>query len=508
VKAGINIVNIESNVQNQSSTLPVKKQSQSENQSVNFENILKESIAASNEAKSSSKKDKAASNTAPSDEDILKKAKVPDKDSNKSENKLKTAEAVIKESLEAGKETIRKSDIPKVLNLTSKEKAKKILSDTADDVTGIYSVFHNILKSENKALSSNNLPQETKNEISTVANDIKDALKLIKSAGNLKDLKTALEKLDKLSKTEGFKSLLKLAEGSENQSTSGFKELITKLPKLVDRLDKIIKNFQSNINVLNDITMKFVKEKLSEYRSDDVDAVRNFRTKMHYENRYSREAKNESRNSEQNGNSGSDNKSPKSDAQIRNQDNSSVNINQSISQRNDNSFYKNIQTSQNNSSSQNYSPRDVFNQIAKNIKFTSNEGKKELWVHIEPPELGKVKVSLILENGKVHAKFGVEKQGVKDILEQFKGDIVKQLEQSGLRVDSVDIDFNSSGGQNSGAGKRHLQYLESIANKMSAPQSPQSESGVNIDTRLMSSDEYYGSSGMPSWLASEVNVTI
>ena len=504
MKSGIDIVNIQSNVPRDTNTSKVKLQNQTGDVRQNFENILKESISDASKAKSVSKADKTVKDTRPSDEEEAKNKKV---DKNKGpENKLATAEAVIKKSIKENTQLLKKMEITNNAPSDSKEKAKKILFDAASDVADIYAWFNNAVKNEKVLDASNNLTQNEKLVFDKITEEIKDGLKLIKDAGSLKDLKDALAKLDKITKSPAFKEFLKLVKDNNGPAIPEFKELIAKLPTLTEKLDKIIKNFKSNLNVLGDITIKFVKEKLSEFRSDDSQAVRAFRTKMHYENRYAKGTKSHNQNSG-NSNGRQEGKNSEGSAQVKTSDNSNIsfNQNQSIQQRTENSFYKGIQNAPANQLGQNYSPKDIFNQIAKNIKFSATEGKKELWVHIEPPELGKVKVNLILENGKVHAKFGVENKNVKEILEQFKGDIIKQLEQGGLRVDSVDIDLNS-GSQDSGAGKKYLNQLERIANRMSASQKSLPED--DAATRLMSSSEYYGSSLMPSWLASEVNVTI
>ena len=83
--------------------------------------------------------------------------------------------------------------------------------------------------------------------------------------------------------------------------------------------------------------------------------------------------------------------------------------------------------------------QSVGNSI-RTMKF--NPGKNEMTVRIDPPQLGKLKINVNLDQGKISTSIVAESQAVKSALESNMGLLRGTLEQSGLKLENLTVTVN------------------------------------------------------------------
>ncbi len=86
---------------------------------------------------------------------------------------------------------------------------------------------------------------------------------------------------------------------------------------------------------------------------------------------------------------------------------------------------------------------DIYDQVAKNLESFRRIGKNRIEIQLEPESLGKVKLSLKVEDGRVSVQFKVDSSLVKGQLEQsihlLKNNFLKQ----GYNVDHIQVETNN-----------------------------------------------------------------
>ncbi len=140
---------------------------------------------------------------------------------------------------------------------------------------------------------------------------------------------------------------------------------------------------------------------------------------------------------------------------------------------------------ENTSIRQNYSnrnrvnPENIFKQINEQVKLANRPGKKEMEIKLEPDFLGKIKIKLEVEGGKLNARFLVENNFVKHHLENNLNTLKVNLVKQGFNTDQINVetDNNSSGFHNkqqfdqndSGYQQRHQNSRDNGYNKGNFP---------------------------------------
>ncbi len=93
---------------------------------------------------------------------------------------------------------------------------------------------------------------------------------------------------------------------------------------------------------------------------------------------------------------------------------------------------------------QKVNPVDLIEQIVTKAKVILEDNKSTMIMKLNPEHLGKVAIKLISENGSLKGTFTVENQLVKEALESNMISLKQQLEDSGIKVDKIEVSLSSS----------------------------------------------------------------
>lgn len=80
---------------------------------------------------------------------------------------------------------------------------------------------------------------------------------------------------------------------------------------------------------------------------------------------------------------------------------------------------------------------ELFAQLVEHAKVVVNNGGSEMEIHLRPEHLGKVQLKVSIENEVVTAKFVAESQQVKEIIESNLGQLKRDMQDSGMQVESI-----------------------------------------------------------------------
>ncbi|MBI5234551.1 MAG: flagellar hook-length control protein FliK [Deltaproteobacteria bacterium] len=87
----------------------------------------------------------------------------------------------------------------------------------------------------------------------------------------------------------------------------------------------------------------------------------------------------------------------------------------------------------------------LANQVGEKIGIVFKKGMSEATLRIEPPELGSIKIDMAIKDGFVTTRIIVEHAAVKDALDANVLLLKESLEQSGFKVDEIDISLGNEG---------------------------------------------------------------
>ena len=82
---------------------------------------------------------------------------------------------------------------------------------------------------------------------------------------------------------------------------------------------------------------------------------------------------------------------------------------------------------------------EIFGEIVKHFTFIVNRGGGEAKLSLYPPELGKIKMNIKLQNGKVSTFFLVDNQAVKEIIDARLNILQQNLIDQGFSLGSFDV---------------------------------------------------------------------
>lgn len=102
---------------------------------------------------------------------------------------------------------------------------------------------------------------------------------------------------------------------------------------------------------------------------------------------------------------------------------------------------------------------EVLNTIVKNAKFMFNSGQSSAVINLEPPSLGKLKLEIISDNFRITGKITVESNETKEIIQSKLIELKEQLTQSGLKVESFDVQLGHNSGTDSWANREKIENL-------------------------------------------------
>jgi hypothetical protein len=96
---------------------------------------------------------------------------------------------------------------------------------------------------------------------------------------------------------------------------------------------------------------------------------------------------------------------------------------------------------------------EVLAQVGDRVRMILREGRSEIRMSLEPPELGSVRVHIASEHGHVTVRMIAEVPAVRDVLENGLNQLRAGLENGGLDVDGFEVLVSDNGaGQSDGFG--------------------------------------------------------
>jgi flagellar hook-length control protein FliK len=81
----------------------------------------------------------------------------------------------------------------------------------------------------------------------------------------------------------------------------------------------------------------------------------------------------------------------------------------------------------------------LTSQIISGAKLMVKDGVSKIQIQLEPAELGKLELSLVIERDSVAARFVTETQGVQSLIESNLTQLRSSLEEAGLSVDLLQV---------------------------------------------------------------------
>lgn len=127
-------------------------------------------------------------------------------------------------------------------------------------------------------------------------------------------------------------------------------------------------------------------------------------------------------------------------------------------------------------------------QIISQAKVMVKNGLTRVKIQLEPAELGKLELSLVVERDLVAARFVAENRGVQSLIEANLPQLRSSLEEAGLRVDLLQVGVQSGSNsplpQETGAGREQF--------KPYAGWNPSGELYINNEENVFAEEAWYG----------------
>ncbi|MHB9031201.1 MAG: flagellar hook-length control protein FliK [Candidatus Latescibacterota bacterium] len=105
---------------------------------------------------------------------------------------------------------------------------------------------------------------------------------------------------------------------------------------------------------------------------------------------------------------------------------------------------------------------NILNAIVRHAKLLLGNGQSSATIMLEPPSLGKMKLEIVTENAKVAGKILVESKEVQDIIRNNLPELRQNLIQSGLQVESFDVQVGHNGGTDGWAQRENMESTASL----------------------------------------------
>jgi len=139
---------------------------------------------------------------------------------------------------------------------------------------------------------------------------------------------------------------------------------------------------------------------------------------------------------------------------------------------------------------------EIFGDIVKHFTFVVKQGGGEAKISLYPPELGKIKMSIKLQNGKVSTFFLVDNPSVKEIIDARLNVLQQNLLDQGFSLGSFDVGVKDESG--------NLDDFKNFADDLGRKFGTQINQVNNISGEQ---DENMLQAVLP-WLSSYVNITV
>lgn len=90
-----------------------------------------------------------------------------------------------------------------------------------------------------------------------------------------------------------------------------------------------------------------------------------------------------------------------------------------------------------------YSQREVVDQVINKIKVTDADNLKSIEIKLEPEQLGKLTLKVVMENGVLTAKLIAESEKVKTAIESNISELKDSMLEQGINITAVDVSVDS-----------------------------------------------------------------
>lgn len=90
-----------------------------------------------------------------------------------------------------------------------------------------------------------------------------------------------------------------------------------------------------------------------------------------------------------------------------------------------------------------YSQREVVDQVINKIKVTDADNLKSIEIRLEPEQLGKLTLKVVMENGVLTAKLIAESEKVKAAIESNISELKDSMLEQGINITAVDVSVDS-----------------------------------------------------------------
>nr|CBX30121.1 hypothetical protein N47_D29300 [uncultured Desulfobacterium sp.] len=112
-----------------------------------------------------------------------------------------------------------------------------------------------------------------------------------------------------------------------------------------------------------------------------------------------------------------------------------------------------------------FMPAYTVEQLGKQISRSVARGDRIINLHLTPPELGSVKLSMEIKDSILHLKIVAESSSAKEVLLNNSHDLKTVLADQGIKLERLDIRVESNSGNaltdlNKGFNQEHRQYQE------------------------------------------------
>ncbi|URA10904.1 flagellar hook-length control protein FliK [Thermospira aquatica] len=91
------------------------------------------------------------------------------------------------------------------------------------------------------------------------------------------------------------------------------------------------------------------------------------------------------------------------------------------------------------------SVEQMLQQVAGKALITLRDGQSEMRLQLTPPDLGRMEMKIVLEDGQMRGKIVVSTPEAKALFDQNLGELQRQLQQVGVQVGSLDVSLGQSG---------------------------------------------------------------
>lgn len=98
------------------------------------------------------------------------------------------------------------------------------------------------------------------------------------------------------------------------------------------------------------------------------------------------------------------------------------------------------------------SVEQMLQQVAGKALITLRDGQSEMRLQLTPPDLGRMEMKIVLEDGQMMGKIVVSTPEAKALFDQNLGELQRQLQQAGVQVGNLDVSLGQPGGEKEAEG--------------------------------------------------------